>query len=429
MANDSKLPKGRLGRLRRLAGVGLRVGADQIRKRSEGVAAEKAAEVLGELRGVAAKVGQMAGYIDGVVPEQQRDSYEKWMKKLMDQAPRSGPEAVRAQIEGELGGSVDEHFASFDFEPVASASIGQVHKAELRDGRIVAVKVQHPGVDKAMESDLKNASLIERPFRMFAGAKFESKRILEEIRARFREELDYELEASRQQAMIDVHAGDPDIIIPKIVDTHSAKRVLTMDWVEGMRFDEARQQPDAIRRKYAETMWRFVYKGTLIGGLFNADPHPGNFLFQPDGRVTFLDFGCVQATEQHKRDAGIATHLAACRGDEAAFYAAACDMLELKGGSYEKVAIDYVRNAFEPQFKSPYRITRDYVASLASGIKGAFDAAKTAKDGSYVPFAPGIFFLNRLQFGFFSVLARLDVEVDYAACELAFLAPAEPEQC
>ncbi len=403
--------------------MGLRVGADAVRKRAESATAEKAAEVLGELRGVAAKVGQMAGYIDGVVPDAQRDNYQKWMKRLMDQAPRSTPEQVAAQIESELGKPAEEIFAEFDPEPVASASIGQVHRARLHDGREVAVKVQHPGIERAMNSDLKNASLIEAPFRMFAGSKFESKRILEEVRARFREELDYRLEAERQEATRKIHAGDPSIRIPAVHAEFSGQRVLTMDWAEGLRFDDALELPEATRVKFAETMWRFVYKGTLVGGLFNADPHPGNYLFHEDGTVTFLDFGCVQATDPDKREAGIATHLAACRRDETEFRRAAADMLHLKGGDYEPVAVAYVREAFAPQWDSPYRITREYVAGLAGGIKKAFDAARTVKDGSYVAFPPGIFFLNRLQFGFFSVLARLDVEVDYAAVEREFLEP------
>jgi predicted unusual protein kinase regulating ubiquinone biosynthesis (AarF/ABC1/UbiB family) len=231
----SKLVKGRLGRLRKLAGVGLRAGADAVMGR-EGVAAEHAAEVLGNLRGVAAKVGQMAGYVDGVVPEGQRDNYEKWMKRLLDQAPTSDPVEIRTQIQEQLGQSMDEAFASFDETPVASASIGQVHRATLADGQVVAVKVQHPGIDKAMKADLKNSGLVEQSFRMFAGSKFESKRIAAEIRERFAEELDYELEASRQQKIIDIHDGDPSIRVPALVHSHCAPKVLTMQWAEGMGF-------------------------------------------------------------------------------------------------------------------------------------------------------------------------------------------------
>ena len=417
---DGKLEKGRFKRLRKLAGVGLRAGADAVMGR-EGAAAEHAAEVLGNLRGVAAKVGQMAGYVDGVVPEAQRENYEKWMKRLLDQAPTSDPDEIRAQLQDQLGRSMHEAFASFDPTPVASASIGQVHRATLPDGRTVAVKVQHPGVDEAMKADLENSGLLEQSFRMFAGSKFESKRIAAEIRQRFAEELDYELEASRQQILIDIHAGDPGICIPALVPSHCAAKVLTMEWVEGVGFSEACQADEDARRRWAEVMWRFAYKSILVGGHFNADPHPGNYKFHADGRVTFLDHGCVQESDLRKRREGVAVHHSACVRDTEAFERASREMLNLRGGSFERAALDYMYEAFKPQMQSPYRIERRYVAGLADRFKQIFDVARKSKDDSYVPFEEGVFFLNRLQFGFYSVLARLNVEVDYATAELAFL--------
>lgn len=419
---DSKLVKGRLGRLRRLAGVGVRTGADVVLGR-EGAAAQRAAEVLGDLRGIAAKVGQMAGYVDGVVPEEQRESYEKWMKRLLDQAPCSDPDEVRAQIRDQLGLELDAAFASFEDTPVASASIGQVHRATLADGRAVAVKVQHPGIDEAMMNDLENTGMLERSFRVFAGSRFESKRIAAEIRQRFAEELDYGLEARRQQILFDLHADDPHIKVPALIPSHCAAKVLTMEWVEGMDFSEACAADEQLRRAWAEAMWRFVYKSILVGGHFNADPHPGNYKFHADGSVTFLDHGCVQESDADKRRAGCATHYAACKGDRRAFEDAARAMLGLRGGSFERAALVYLHEAFAPQLRSPYKIERGYVAGLAARMKETFEVARKAKDDSYVPFEEGIVFLNRLQFGFYSVLARLDVEVDYARVELEFLPP------
>lgn len=387
----------------------------------DGAGAEHAAEVLGNLKGVAAKVGQMAGYVDGVVPEGQRDNYEKWMKRLLDQAPTSDPDEVRVQIREQLDMSVDEAFASFDETPVASASIGQVHKATLPDGRTVAVKVQHPGIDVAMKADLKNSGLIEQSFRLFAGGRFESKRIAAEIRQRFAEELDYKLEAERQHKMIAIHEGDPSVRIPALIDSHCAPKILTMDWIEGMNFGEACKANEDLRRQWAESMWRFAYKSILVGGHFNADPHPGNYKFHADGTVTFLDHGCVQESNLQKRTNGCATHRAACTRDYQAFEAACRVMLNLQGGSFEFGAMKYLYEAFKPQLDAPYKIERHYVAGLAARFKGLFDLARKSKDGSYVPFEEGIFFFNRLQFGFYSVLARLDVEVDYARIELEFL--------
>ena len=417
--------KGRFGRLRKLAGVGLRAGADAVMGR-DGAGAERAAEVLGNLRGVAAKVGQMAGYVDGVVPEGQRDNYEKWMKRLLDQAPTSDPAEVRAQIEEQLGRPLEESFDEFDETPVASASIGQVHRARLTSGRQVAVKVQHPGIDVAMKADLKNSGLIEQSFRLFAGGRFESKRIAAEIRQRFSEELDYALEAERQRKMIVIHEGDAAVRIPAVVDSHCAPKILTMDWVEGMNFSEACEASPELRRQWAESMWRFAYKSILVGGHFNADPHPGNYKFHDDGTVTFLDHGCVQESGPERRAKACNTHRAACTGDRDAFEVACREMLHLDGGNFEAGAMEYLYEAFKPQFESPFRVERHYVAGLAARFKELFDVARKTKDGSYVPFEEGIFFFNRLQFGFYSVLARLDVEVDYAKVELDFLPGTAP---
>ena len=420
---SKKLPTGRIGRMRRLVGVGLRAGADMVRERSEGAAAQKAAEVLGQMRGVAAKVGQMAGYVDGVVPEGQREAYERWMKTLLEQAPSSSPEAVRERVLEQLGMPLDEAFAEFEEQPVASASIGQVHRARLLDGREVAVKIQHPGVDKAMDADLDNIKVLEPMFALFAGAQFESKRIAGEIRDRFREEIDYELEARRQLKMAEIHAGDPSIKVPGIVASHSGPRIITMDWVEGLSFAEAAEAPEDLRRQWAETMWRFVYKGVLVGGHFNADPHPGNYKFHDDGTVTFLDHGCVQEADARKRAEGSAAHIAACRGDRPAFEQACREMMKLRGGEFERASMEYLYEAFAPQLHAPYKIERHYVAGLAKRFKDTFQEIRKLEDDSYVAFEPGVFFLNRLQFGFYSVLARLDVEVDYARVELEFLSP------
>ncbi len=424
MSSDPSNPlaKGRLGRLRRMAGVGVRVGANTLLGRDGGaLAAERASEVLGELRGVAAKVGQMAGYVDGVVPEDKREAYQTWMQRLMDQAPTSSPEAVRATIHEQLGAPLDELFAEFDMQAIASASIGQVHRARTHAGDEVAVKVQHAGIDEAMESDLRNAGLLEGAFRVYAGRKFESARILEEIRARFREELDYTLEAERQRRFAAVFEGRDEVVVPRVHADLSARKVLTSDFVRGVKLDEAARAAEAERRAWAAAMWRFVYQGTLLGGLFNADPHPGNFFFRPAGEVAFLDFGCVQEVAATQRELGIRTHRTACLRERDAFERAASAMMGLRGGDYERQALAYLHEAFRPQFESPFRITPGYVAGLVRTFKDTFQSIRRAEGDAYVPFESGIFFLNRLQFGFYSVLARLDVEVDYAATELEFL--------
>jgi predicted unusual protein kinase regulating ubiquinone biosynthesis (AarF/ABC1/UbiB family) len=423
MSKDSGVPTGRLGRFVKLAGVGARASVDMLARKGSEKVAERTAEVLGNLRGLAAKLGQTASYVDGFVPETHRAVYEKALGALRTAAPRSSAEAVREVIEAELGAPIPQLFESFDDEPFASASIGQVHRATLPNGEIVAVKVQHPGIDSAIESDLSNVSLLEGFIGALGPRALNSGAVLEEVKTRFREELDYRLEAERQEQFRTLHAADPKIYIPRVVRERSARRVITMELVKGQTLEEAALATPELRVSYAETLWRFVFKGNLIGGMFNADPHPGNYLFQPDGSVTFLDFGCIQPIHGDRLDDARNLHRAALRQDEAAFRRAAAVILESKGGSYEDAATAYSRRCFEPVFASPFRITAEYATSLVNEIKTVKDQL-WAKDKSFVQLPAGMLFMNRLQFGFYSVLARLDVAVDYAGVERRFLTEA-----
>lgn len=420
MTNERKIPEGRLGRFVRLASVGARTGVSLLRSSSPAdVAAEKAAEMLGTLRGLAAKAGQMASYVDGMIPEAQRDAYETAMKSLRAAAPTSSPTAIRNIVEEELKAPIDKLFVEWDDKPFASASIGQVHRARLEDGREVAVKVQHPGIANAVESDLQNADVMGGMVSVLGPKELDPKAVLAELRARFTEELDYELEARRQRKFIELHRGDPAIRIPDVIDDRSARRVLTTTLARGQTLEEASLADEKTRKYFAETMWRFVFKGNLVGGMFNADPHPGNYIFQ-DGQVVFLDFGCVQPIEDDRLELARNIHRAAMKKDEHEFREAAKLILNTRGGVYEKMATDYSRRCFEPLFNSPYRITRSYVVTLVEGVKNMKEAVLFKENGNFVQLPPGMLFINRLQFGFYSVLARLDVEVDYAAIEKRF---------
>jgi predicted unusual protein kinase regulating ubiquinone biosynthesis (AarF/ABC1/UbiB family) len=421
--DDSGVPVGRLGRFVKLAGVGARAAGDMLGKRGSEKVAERAAEVLGNLRGLAAKLGQTASYVDGFVPETHRAVYEKALGALRTATPHSSTESIRALVEEELGSPIEKLFATWSDEPFASASIGQVHRAQLPNGQEVAVKVQHPGIDRAIESDLSNVSFLEGFIGAVGPKSLNSGAVLEEVKTRFREELDYRLEADRQDQFRALHANDPLISIPRVVRERSARRVLTMELVKGATLEEAALASPELRRTYAETLWRFVFKGNLVGGMFNADPHPGNYLFQPDGSIIFLDFGCIQPIAGNRIEAARDLHRAALRQDDAAFRRAAAIILESKGGSYEDAATAYSRKCFEPVFASPFRITQAFATSLVHDIKTVKEQL-WAKDKSFVQLPSGMLFMNRLQFGFYSVLARLDVEVDYAEVERRFLAEA-----
>jgi predicted unusual protein kinase regulating ubiquinone biosynthesis (AarF/ABC1/UbiB family) len=419
--DERKVPQGRLGRLARVAAMGVKTGAGALLDRSGAGTAKQAAEVLGTLRGLAAKMGQMASYVDGIIPEGQREAYETSMKALQAAAPRSSAEGIRACVEEQLGAPIDKLFARWDDQPIASASIGQVHAATLPDGREVAVKVQHPGVVQAVESDLANAGILEHFAGAIGGKRFESKKMFAVIRARFREELDYKLEAERLTRFAALHAGDPTVRVPGLVASHSALRVLTTELARGLKFDQACASSEPERLAWAETMWRFVFKGTLVGAMLNADPHPGNYIFHPGGVVTFLDYGCIQIIEPEHRARAEVVHRCALARDEAGFGRAVATLVNARPGALEKMAVSYTRECFQPLFSSPYRVQRSYAASLVGGMKDMAQTARKVPPDEFFPMPPDMVFVNRLQFGFYSVLARLDVEVDYARVEREFL--------
>jgi predicted unusual protein kinase regulating ubiquinone biosynthesis (AarF/ABC1/UbiB family) len=423
VTDERKLPKGRVGRLARMAALGARTGASLVLSKNGEGAAKQAAEVLGTLRGLAAKVGQMASYVDGFVPEQHRQAYESALTKLRNAAPTSSPEEVKSTIESELGAPIDRLFAEWEETPFASASIGQVHRARLEDGREVAVKVQHSGIQSAVESDLANAGILESMVRTLGPKNTGSKQTLAEISARFREELDYRHEAEQQRWFQQFHADDPYVHIPAVILERSGRRVITSELVSGLTLEEAAAGGESERVAWATTLWRFVFRGNLVGGRFNADPHPGNYFFAPNGHVTFIDFGCVQPIPPENQRAARRIHLAAIRGDEAEFEQAARALLGLKGGSYEEFALGYTRACFEPLFASPFHLTREYVTKLVSDI-GEAKKQVLKKHARFVPLPPGMALMNRLQFGFYSVLSRLDVAVDYREIEREFLAHA-----
>jgi predicted unusual protein kinase regulating ubiquinone biosynthesis (AarF/ABC1/UbiB family) len=295
-----------------------------------------------------------------------------------------------------------------------------VHRARLPDGREVAVKVQHPGIARAVESDLANASLLESFVGVLGGRRFDSKTMLAVIRTRFREELDYVREASNLRAFATLHAGDPCVLVPELVDSHSSGRVLTTGMAHGATFDEACAAPEVERAQWARSMWRFVFKGTLVGAMLNADPHPGNYVFHDAGRVTFLDYGCIQSFAD-RRPHALKVHGAALARDEAAFHDAVFAMVGAKPGALGDLAVAYTRRCFSPLFESPYRITKPYAAGLVDGMREMAVVARKLPDDQFFTMPPEMLFVNRLQFGFYSVLARLDCEVDYAGVERAFI--------
>ena len=262
--------------------------------------AEDVAATLGNMKGAFMKVGQLLSFVDDGLPENIRAA----LAQLQDSAPPMSATLAASVIESELGAPPREVFATWEPEPFAAASIGQVHRATTLDGRAVAVKVQYPGAAAAMEADLAQLD-VGRLVLPFVHPNFDVETVTTELRDRLLEELDYGLEATNQRDFASWYAGHPFIRIPAVVDELSTPRVLTTDFATGARFADAEQWPQAERDLAGEAILRFVYRSLHDFLAFDGDPHPGNYLFEQGGVVTFLDFGLVKRLRVDDRDAFI----------------------------------------------------------------------------------------------------------------------------
>ena len=254
-------------------------------------AAEQIVEALGTMKGVAMKVGQVMSFLDvGLVPEEYREEFQHKLATLRDAAPTVTFKDMRSVIEQELGERLTDVFDEFDTEPVAAASIGQVYRARLLDGREVAVKVQYPGVAAAVRADMQNLGLILRLAKRIAPG-LDPKAIGEEIRSRIGDELDYELEAQNQRSLARIYRGHPFIVIPDVITSLSRERLMVSEYVHGIGFEEIKQRDQAERDRIGEIIFRFYFGCLYRHGQFSGDPHPGNSMLLDDGRMAFLDFG------------------------------------------------------------------------------------------------------------------------------------------
>jgi len=280
-------------------------GRREAAMRRQAEAAEQILEVLGNMKGAAMKVGQVASFIDtGAFPEEFQARLQAKLAGLRDSAPRVSFKDMRKVIESELDEPLDEIFAELEQEAVAAASIGQVYRARLHDGRRVAVKVQYPGVAEAVRADLQNLGLLMRVAKRIAPG-MDAKAMTVEIRERLSDELDYEQEAQAQRAFARAWRGHPFVLVPDVVTSLSRERVLVTEWVDGMGFEEVRRLPAQQRDRFGEIVYRFFLGSLYRNGHFSGDPHPGNFKLLDDGRVAFLDFGMTKRVDRAHLDAEI----------------------------------------------------------------------------------------------------------------------------
>jgi predicted unusual protein kinase regulating ubiquinone biosynthesis (AarF/ABC1/UbiB family) len=243
------------------------------------------------MKGAAMKLGQVMSFLDvGLVPEEYREEFQRKLGELRDAAPKVSLRNMQRVIEEEYDEPLSEVFDAFDPEPIAAASIGQVYRARLHDGRDVAVKVQYPGVAAAVRADMQNLGMILRLMKRVAPG-LDAKAIAQEIRERIGEELDYELEAANQRTLARIFRGHPFIYVPAVITALSRERVMVSEFVEGRGFEELKGISQEERDRLGEIIFRFYFGCMYRHRQFSGDPHPGNFMLLDDGRVAFLDFG------------------------------------------------------------------------------------------------------------------------------------------
>ncbi len=345
-----KIPKGRVrrsaklgtalgGQAARLAGTkaaSLTRSGDEAQERLEArhlETAMKMVDALGEMKGAAMKIGQLASFIDTeFLPPEYAEIYQEKLAQLRSSAPPMPWKTVVEVIEEEYEEPVGEHFAEFEPEAFAAASIGQVHRATLLDGREVAVKIQYPGVADALESDLRNAGMLVRLAKAIAPG-LDAKSVARELRERVLEELDYEYEAQNQRSFSRAYRDHPFIYVPDVITRLSRRRVLVTEFVDGIGFEAVKKLDHAERSRFGEIVFRFCFGSIYHLQHFNADSHPGNYLLMGDGRVAFLDFGMTKKLDREQIELEQRAIDAATRKDPEALRQALADLGFVKNPS------------------------------------------------------------------------------------------------
>jgi len=337
MAKD-RIPTSRVARTARVGKLAATQTAKQLGTRATNVArseagkaaalerrhieaAEQIVTALGTMKGAAMKLGQVMSFLDvGLVPEEYREEFQRKLGELRDSAPKVRFADMRKVIEKDLGERLSDVFAEFDETPIAAASIGQVYRARLEDGREVAVKVQYPGVAQAVRADMQNLGLILHVMKRIAPG-LDVKSTAEEIRSRIHEELDYELESANQRALARIFRDHPFVVVPEVVTSLSRERVLVTEFVSGKGFEDVKELAPEVRDRVGEIVFRFYFGCMYRHHQFSGDPHPGNFLLLDDGRVAFLDFGLFKVMPRELLDIELECQRAGHEGDADALHA------------------------------------------------------------------------------------------------------------
>ena len=366
--------------------------------------AEQITEALGNMKGALMKVGQMASYLEQGLPEHVRTV----LAQLQQNAPPMSAELAAGAVLDALGARPEVLFAQWDPVPIASASIGQVHRAMTHDGRAVAVKVQYPGIAEAIAADLDNTGLLFAGLgQLFPG--LEHRTIVKELRERLVEELDYEKEADNQTLFRDAYLDHPYIHVPEVLRELSAATVLTTELADGVSWNEVMTWTQAEKDLAAETLYRFAF-GSLFGiAAFNGDPHPGNYLFRPGGHVTFLDFGLVKRfTAQELVDFGEMIQNIVIDPEPARFRATV-ERLGLIPADLEVTddeVFQYLRHFYDfVEEDGIYTITPEFGSETIRRIFDTSGPFATIQRAANVP--PSFVIIQRINLGLYSMFGEL----------------------
>ncbi len=376
--------------------------------------ARRLVDTLGGMKGLPQKLGQFISYMDFHLPEELR----RELATLQRCSPPMSAPVIASQIVTEFRETPNQRFAEWTPEPFAAASLGQVHRAVLHTGEAVAVKVQYPGIDRVLAADVKNAAVIEQLGAFFLRGHAPGP-LIQEIHERLVEECDYTVEARNQMFFYAAFADDPRVVIPRVFPDHSTQRVLTTEFIEGRNFSEFLRTASAAERNHAgEILWDLAMRSLFTLRRFNGDPHPGNYLFLNDGRIGWVDFGCVKPmddllfTQWRQFICGVIAN------DPAAVRAA----IDALGMVPDPSRYDYdhffalMRAWYEPWWSDrPYQFTRARHTALWRRM--ALDNPNAAR----THFPRSTFYLNQVQWGLPALLAELGAESNWHARLKAYL--------
>ncbi|MFM8681364.1 MAG: ABC1 kinase family protein [Alphaproteobacteria bacterium] len=411
---DENTLGGRLGRYARVGaavgGLGARFAAERVlgMKLDRGRHAADLRAALGGLKGPLMKVAQLMATIPDALP----DEYVQELLQLQSNAPAMGWSFVRRRMQGELGSDWQQRFAEFGREAAAAASLGQVHRATLRDGMAVACKLQYPDMDSAVEADLRQLALVFEVYRRYDRA-IDPSAIHQEISARLREELDYGREAGHMRLYGLMLRDEPRASVPAPVEELSTRRLLTMSWLDGARLLDFRDAPVEVRNEIALGMFRAWYVPFYGYGVIHGDPHLGNYSIRPDHGVNLLDFGAIRVFPPAFVGGVIDLYRALRDGDEA-LAVHAYETWGFRGLTQEKIAIlnRWAGFVYAPLMEDRSRA----IAETNSGVYGREVAegvhAELRRIGGVRP--PREFLLmDRAAIGLGSVFLHLRAEINW----------------